>query len=271
MQTADLPIGVFDSGLGGLTIVRALKNTLPQESLIYFGDTAHLPYGDKSPALIRGYCEKIALFLKETPVKAIVIACNTASAVALAAVKQVAGDVPVYDVVFPAAKYALSISKTGVIGIIATKTTVNSHIYRQLLTENATISIEIKEKATPLLVPMIEEGWLHNRLSQEVIDAYMSDTSFEEIDTLILGCTHYPLIKAQIQYYFERNERNVFVVDSSLAVAEHVKSQLAQNNLLHLQPKKQADLFYLSDFSQHFQDTAQLFLGEDIEFEQKML
>jgi glutamate racemase len=118
---------------------------------------------------------------------------------------------------------------------------------------------------------MIEEGWLHNRLSQEVIDAYMSDTSFEEIDTLILGCTHYPLIKSQIQYYFERNERNIFVVDSSIAVAEYVKQKLAENNLLCMHKKTQADLFYLSDFSQHFQDTASMFLGEEIVFEKRIL
>ncbi len=267
----DLPIGVFDSGLGGLTIVRALKATLPHESLIYFGDTAHLPYGDKSPALIRGYCEKIALFLKEVPVKAIVIACNTASAVALKEVKQAAGDIPVYDVVFPAAKYALSISKKGKIGVAATKTTIHSHIYRHLLTENAHSPIEVREKATPLLVPMIEEGWLHNRLSQEVIDAYMSDTSFEDIDTLILGCTHYPLIKDQIQFYFERNERDICVIDSSIAVAEYVREQLGDRKLLHLGDKSEQDRFYLSDFSQHFQATARLFLGEEIVFHKKEL
>jgi glutamate racemase len=148
MQTSNLPIGVFDSGLGGLTIVRSIKETLPAESLIYYGDTAHLPYGDKSPELIRGYCEKIASFLRDIPVKAIVIACNTASAVALEEVKQIAGDIPVYDVVFPAAQYALSVSKTGVIGIAATKTTINTHIYRRLLTKNAHYPIKVKEKAT---------------------------------------------------------------------------------------------------------------------------
>lgn len=271
MQTANLPIGVFDSGLGGLTIVRAMKESLPQESLIYFGDTAHLPYGDKSPELIRGYCEKIALFLREVPVKAIVIACNTASAVALAEVKRVAGEIPVYDVVFPAAKYALHISKGGKIGVIATKTTIHSHIYYRLLIENAISPIEIQEKATPLLVPMIEEGWLHNRLSQEVIDAYMSDTGFEQIDTLILGCTHYPLIKNQIQHYFERNERTVFVVDSSIAVAEYVKAKLSEKSLLHFGAKLEQDLYFLSDFSQHFQDTASMFLGEEISFEKKVI
>jgi glutamate racemase len=268
-EIANLPIGIFDSGLGGLTIVRAVRNLLPFEHLIYYGDTAHLPYGDKSPELIQEYSRDIAIFLKNRPVKAIVIACNTASAVALEVVKAVAGSIPVFDVVSPASLYALSIYQRK-IGIIGTKATIRSGIYKQLLLQYAEKEIGVVEKATPLLVPMIEEGWVHNRVSQDVIDAYLSDTGFEDIDTLILGCTHYPLIKAQIEQYFQKNRSHpVHVVDSSIAVAEHIRKALDASGLLHSVKLGESPVsrFFLSDFSQSFHDSARLFLREDIQFE----
>lgn len=267
-MNAHLPIGVFDSGLGGLTIVRALRTMLPQEDILYFGDTAHLPYGDKSPELIQSYSRSITYFLTSQPVKAIIIACNTASALALAAVKEAAGDIPVYDVVYPASIYSLSVSQNNHIGVIATKATIQSGIYGRLLHQHSQTSLTVLEKATPLLVPMIEEGWLNNRISQDVIDAYMSDTGFEQIDTLILGCTHYPLIKKEIEQYFNRNRHHpIQVVDSSVAVAAYVKQELGKLSLLNSDSHPNKSRFFLSDFSQHFQDSAKLFLAEDIVFE----
>lgn len=263
-----LPIGVFDSGLGGLTIVRAIRHLLPQEGIIYFGDTAHLPYGDKSPELIQSYCKSITEFLIKQPVKAIVIACNTASALALDVVKEIAQAIPVFDVIYPATIYSLSVSKSGNIGIIGTKATIRSGIYGKLLHLHTQKEVHVVEKATPLLVPMIEEGWLNNRVSQDVIDAYMSDTAFEQIDTLILGCTHYPLIKKQIETYFSNNHpKGITVVDSSVAVAQYVKSALSQSQLLNNQQEKPYLRFFLSDYSQNFQDAAKLFLAEDVHFE----
>lgn len=263
-----LPIGIFDSGLGGLTIVRAVRHLLPQEGIVYFGDTAHLPYGDKSPELIQSYCKAITQFLVNQPVKAIIIACNTASALALAVVKATAQTIPVFDVIYPATLYSLSVSERGNIAIIGTKATIRSGMYGKLLHQHAQKQVHVVEKATPLLVPMIEEGWLNNRISQDVIDAYMSDTAFEQIDTLILGCTHYPLIKKQIETYFSHNHpKAISVVDSSVAVAEYVKAALSQLDLLNNQQDKPYLRFFLSDYSQNFQDAAKLFLGEDVRFE----
>jgi glutamate racemase len=261
----DLPIGIFDSGLGGLTIVKAVQELLPGEAIIYYGDTAHLPYGDKSAELVRGYSAGIAGFLLEKNVKAIVIACNTASAVARDAVVNAAGGIPVFDVVNPAVDYALTHTHNQRVGVIGTKTTIRSGIYKRLLEERKPY-IHTIEKATPLLVPMIEEGWLHNAVSQDVIDAYMSDTGFADIDTLILGCTHYPLIREQIAAYFEDNyDHRIQVVDSSLAVAGVVKRRLEETEMT-ASGRKPEHLFFLSDYNPHFQETARLFLGREAFF-----
>ena len=266
-----LPIGVFDSGLGGLTIVKALQKALPGESLIYFGDTAHLPYGDKSPDLIKGFSLEIARFLLAQPVKAIIIACNTASAVAYQTVQNFAGQVPVFDVIRPAVRELLSHTLNGKVGVIATKTTIHSRVYGRQL-KAAREALRVTEKATPLLVPMIEEGWLHNRVSQDVIDAYMSDTGFREIDALILGCTHYPLIKGQIENYFRQNyQHNVHVVDSSEAVAAFVREELERLNLLDDRGEVVAHRYFLSDITVHFQEAAKLFLNQEIYLEKKEL
>ncbi|MBX7242520.1 MAG: glutamate racemase [Bacteroidia bacterium] len=266
-----LPIGVFDSGLGGLTIAKAMRNLMPHESLYYFGDTAHLPYGDKSPEAIRQYVKEITRFLIQQPVKAIVIACNTASAVALDEVKSIAGSLPVFDVVYPAALYSLSETKNRKIGVIGTRATITSGIYGRLLNSLSHSSVSVIEKATPLLVPMIEEGWLQNKISLDVIHEYLSDKDFQEIDTLILGCTHYPLIKNQIQDFFENHHKNtVKVVDSSTAVAEYVRKQLSLSDLLTIDTHEKSR-FFLSDFSQNFQDSAKLFMGQSIDFEKVTL
>jgi len=271
IMNKNLPIGVFDSGLGGLTIVKAMQEALPGESLIYFGDTAHLPYGDKSPDLVKGYSLAIAQFLLSQPVKAIVIACNTASAVAHQTVENFAGQIPVFDVIQPAVQELLSHTRNGKVGVIATKTTIHSGVYgKQLLASRP--NLKVTEKATPLLVPMIEEGWLHDRISQDVIDAYMSDTGFQEIDALILGCTHYPLIKGQIEAYFRHNyHHDVYVVDSSQAVAAHVKETLSNNGLLNDGEELARHRYFLSDYTVDFQEAAKLFLSQEITFEKKEL
>ena len=270
-MTAQHPIGVFDSGLGGLTIVKALRELLPEETILYFGDTAHLPYGDKSPELIQGYAADITDFLVDKGLKALIIACNTASAVALKTVIAHAGEVPVFDVVRPAARMALEHSRDNRIGVIGTRATIGSKIYTRTLLE-LDPSSSVIEKPTPLLVPLIEEGWLHNSISREVIEAYMSDTGFYNIDTLILGCTHYPLIKDEIEEYFGNNfSRSVDVIDSSVAVAETVKAYLKEHGLLASNPEPPENRFFASDFSQSFEDSAKLFLKEAVKFEKVVL
>lgn len=264
-----LPIGVFDSGIGGLTIVRALNQALPQESILYYGDTAHLPYGDKSPELLRGFVSEICDFLISSGVKAIVIACNTASAVTLEVVlaKASALNIPVFDVIRPAARYAIQASPMKRIGVIGTKTTIQSHVYLKTLLELSPDALVV-EKATPLLVPMIEEGWVNSQISLDIVDAYMSDTGFAHLDSLILGCTHYPLIKEEIQAYFNKSRpRPVEVVDSSLAVAEEVKQKLSELKLLQEGNAPTSHRFVVSDLTPNFQTTAAQFLGREVELE----
>jgi glutamate racemase len=261
------PIGVFDSGIGGLTIVKAMNAILPNEQICYFGDTAHLPYGDKSPELLRGYAAQITEFLLSQNVKAIVIACNTASAVAYDTVKAIAGDVPVFDVIQPAVRNALSLSPMKRIGVIGTKTTIQSHVYLRTILELAPDALVV-EKATPLLVPMIEEGWVDNSISLEIVEAYMSDTGFAHLDSLILGCTHYPLIRNEIQNYFNASRsRPVEVVDSSLAVADAVKQSLLQLQLENPSTSPAQHVFYVSDLTPNFKTTAALFLGREVDLE----
>jgi glutamate racemase len=263
---ADAPIGIFDSGLGGLTIVKAIQQAMPGEAVVYFGDTAHLPYGDKTPELIRRYSRDITRFLIKKGVKAIVIACNTASAVAYDVVLNEAGKIPVFEVIGPAVREAKKQSRSKNVGVIGTRTTIASGVYRRRL-KAVLPDVVLTDKATPLLVPMIEEGWLRNQVSQDVIDAYMSDTGFAEIDTLILGCTHYPLIKHQIEKYFEENhEHSIAVIDSSIEVAETLKHFLAEHGLTNTGTERKSH-FFLTDYSAHFRETAGLFLGETVWFE----
>lgn len=267
-----LPIGVFDSGLGGLTIVKALKEQLPGEPIIYYGDTAHLPYGDKSPEVLRGYISNITQFLLAQQVKAIVVACNTASSVGIDVVTAIAGNVPVFEVIKPVAHVAAAASQNGLIGVIGTKTTITSHVYlRTILAQRP--DAHVVEKATPLLVPMIEEGWSNNRIAHEVIEAYMSDTGFAHIDTLILGCTHYPLVQQNIQTYFDQHVRHyVTVLNSSDATASEVRNYLLANHLMRpaLAPDL-ADTFYVSDVGENFRQSAAVFFARPIELHARAL
>jgi glutamate racemase len=263
---ATLPIGVFDSGLGGLTIVKALKELLPHEPIIYYGDTAHLPYGDKSPEVLRGYIAGITEFLLAQPVKAIVVACNTASSVGIDVVQALAGSLPVFEVIKPVARVAAEATQNGLIGVIGTKTTITSHIYlRTLLALRP--DAHVVEKATPLLVPMIEEGWSNNRIAQEVIEAYMSDTGFAHIDTLILGCTHYPLVQQNIQTYFDQHVRqHVTVLNSSDATSAEVAAYLGAHGLLRpAYAPAQPDNFYVSDVGESFRQSVAVFFARPIQ------
>lgn len=263
MNTA--PIGVFDSGIGGLTIVKAMQNHLPNESIIYFGDTAHLPYGDKSPELIQKYAANITYFLVQQKVKLIVIACNTASAVALEIVQKIAGSIPVVNVIDPAVKMALQHTLNYRIGVIGTKTTIQSRVYPIKIKEKKEDAY-VTAKATPLLVPMIEEGWANLGISDEIIQAYLSETTFETIDTLILGCTHYPLIKENIARYFGEK---VNVIDSAEAVAKEIKNVLAEKKLSAEPNHKPEHVFYVSDLTESFQQTTQIFLDTPVQLQER--
>lgn len=243
--------------------MRALKSLLPNERYLYFGDTARLPYGDKSPETLRGYVARVVDYLLSRKVKAVVVACNTAAAVAKAQTVAQCGAVPVFEVVTPAVEAALSLSPGGHIGVLATKTTVASHVYLKEILERRP-DATVVEKAAPLLVSLIEEGWLRKPLCDVVVEAYLSDTGFRHIETLVLGCTHYPLVKGAIEEYFAKNHpRPPKIVGSDTAVAQVVAQKLRETGLAADAPSG-PDEYRLSDVTDAFVQATALFFGEAI-------
>lgn len=266
-MTSFHPIGIFDSGIGGLTVADAIHRLLPHESLVYFGDTAHLPYGDKSPESIRGYAERITGFLLNRQCKMVVIACNTASSLANEAVRKVAGKkIPVINVIDPVVDAVTRRKKFRHVGVIGTKATIRSEVYaRKLKIKNRLINVS--SLATPLLAPMIEEGFFNNKISRTIISSYLSRPKLKGIDSLILACTHYPLIRQEIQGIYERP---VFIVDSAEIVAEHVKKILKQKKLLN-KSKTAHHQFFVSDYTPAFEQSTKLFFKGRIKLEKKNL
>ncbi|MCT3691920.1 glutamate racemase [Elizabethkingia anophelis] len=261
------PIGVFDSGVGGLTVAKEIKRLLPNEDLIYFGDTKHLPYGEKSKEAIVEYSTKITNFLLEQNCKAIVIACNTATANALKEVLElVAGKVPVIDVINPVAEKVAYEIHTNV-GVIATKATVNSGLYRKSIRKHNKF-IKVDELATPLLVPAIEEGFKNHPITHAIIYNYLSNNKLKNIETLILGCTHYPLLIDEIKQYYGNRVR---VIDSPNIVANQLKIILDKYHLLNEHSHTPSYHFYLSDITKNFEKISRKFFGNKISLELKVL
>lgn len=261
------PIGIFDSGVGGLTVAKEIKRLLPHENLIYFGDTKNLPYGEKSKEAIIGYSTKIARFLLEQNCKAIVIACNTATANALKEVLEVVDNkVPVIDVINPVAeKVAYEIHNN--VGVIATKATVNSGLYRKSIRRHNKF-IKVDELATPLLVPAIEEGFKNHPITHAIIYNYLSNNKLKNIETLILGCTHYPLLMDEIKQYYGNRVR---VIDSPNIVANQLKMILEKHHILNDSHKDAQYHFYLSDITKNFEKISRKFFGKSITLELKTL
>lgn len=260
------PVGIFDSGVGGLTVAREIKNILPNESIIYYGDSKHLPYGNKSPETIQNYSENITKFLIEENCKAIVVACNTASSNALEVINRVAEErsVPVLDVITPVAK-KVAYGFHQKMGVIATKATVDSGIYKRRI-RKFNKHIKVQELATPLLVPVIEEGFVNTPISKATIESYLSGKKLQGIDSLILGCTHYPLIEKEIKDYFDGK---VQVIDSPFVVAHALKDILFKNEMLSDSSPEYH--FYVSDITRNFQKLAKKFFGKEIKLELKAL
>lgn len=256
------PIGIFDSGIGGLTVAAAIARRLPHERLIYFGDTAHLPYGDKSADAIRYYSLKIVKFLLEQDCKMVVIACNSASSTAFRVLLEFfQGQALFVNVVDPLVQYALEQGMKRV-GIIATKATIHSGVYEEKLRAQAS-DMHIFSMATPLLVPMIEEGYVHNRISHAILEQYLSDPGFRDIQALLLACTHYPLIRREIEAYFSDR---IQVWDSTDVAAVEVERQLAAADLLSDQ-REGRHHFYVSDYTESFEGATRLFYPEEIHLE----
>jgi len=265
--SAKQPIGIFDSGVGGLTVAKEIKRLLPHEDLIYFGDTKHLPYGEKSREAIVGYSTKITSFLLEKNCKAIVIACNSATANALTEVLELVDDkVPVIDVINPVAeKVAYEIHNN--VGVIATKATVNSGLYKKSIRRHNKF-IKVDELATPLLVPAIEEGFKNHPITHSIIYNYLSNSKLKNIETLILGCTHYPLLIDEIRQYYGNRVR---VIDSPSIVANQLKMILEKHHLLNDRNPEPKYQFYLSDLTKNFEKISKKFFGNSINLELKVL
>lgn len=259
-MTSQLPIGIFDSGIGGLTVANAIRKILPNEQLIYFGDTAHMPYGDKSPEAIKFYSLKIAKFLLDKKCKMIVIACNTASSHAFHELIHFLGEqVPIVNVIDPVVDLIIKTGGSERIGVIGTKSTIRSDIYARKF-KAADPDIQVSSLATPLLAPMIEEGFFDNNISKTVINSYLSSSKLKKIDSLILACTHYPLIKSEISSYYKGK---VNIINTAEIVAQHVKQRLADLKLLSDQPAKKHQ-FFVSDYTPSFAKSTRLFFGEKI-------
>lgn len=256
------PIGIFDSGIGGLTVARAILDHLPNEEIIYFGDTAHLPYGDKSGDAIRYYVAKISDFLYGRGCKALVIACNTASSVLERASLPPFHKDLIINVVDPVVQWVSTQPQIKSIGVIGTKRTIGSGIYARRL-KNKVKDIQVKNLSTPLLAPMIEEGFFNNNISKAIIAAYLDKIT--DIDALILGCTHYPLIRKEIGAYYQER---IPLIDAPALVATGLKSKLDKLQL-HNPSAEPKHRFYVSDYTQGFEEAARLFFGESVHLEEK--
>jgi glutamate racemase len=262
------PIGVFDSGIGGLTVAGAISRLMPHESLIYFGDTAHMPYGDKSPESIQHYSVEIARFLIQKGCKAIVIACNTASALGYQAVTEAFGDkLPVINVIEPVAKYVSINFPKRKIGVIGTKGTINSRIYPRIIKKHNK-TVQVASLATPLLAPMVEEGFYNNNISQTIINSYLSKKNLKDIDAIILGCTHYPLIKFEIKRFYGKS---VDIVDSAEVVAAYLSNQLNQLGLNADANKVVNHQFFVSDYTVAFERSTRIFFKQTVHLQEERL
>ncbi len=261
------PIGIFDSGIGGLTVAHAIRALMPHENMVYFGDTAHLPYGDKSEAAIQAFSVKIANVLLQKKCKVIVIACHSASSAAYELLKEyVRHEAHVINVIDPMVDYVVKNYEGASIALIGTKRTVQTDLYSKKINERNK-GITLKTLATPLLAPMIEEGFFSNQISREIIAQYLADPRLGQPDALILACTHYPLIKKEIEEFYEGKTK---VLDSSLVAAQSLHTYLAANGLLN-SPAKPESHFYVSDYTESFEASTRLFFGENVRLESHRL
>ncbi len=267
-MTSTDPIGIFDSGIGGLTVAAALAEALPHESLLYFGDTAHLPYGDKSTAAIQAYSVKICDVLLRQRCKLIVIACNSASAAAAELVREYVGSkARVLNVIDPLVRHVGEAFAGQAVGLIATRQTVNSNVYRRKL-DALDRDIRLQALATPLLAPMIEDGFHDSSVSEEVVRSYLSQPELAGIGALLLGCTHYPLIRPQIEAFYGGR---VPILDGAEILAHDVRRTLESLDLLADGAFPPRHHFYVSDFTRSFEESTRLFFRRPVRLEEYRL
>ena len=254
------PIGVFDSGIGGLTVLKQVMKLLPNENSIYLGDTARVPYGTKSQETVRRYTFQNINFLLEKGIKMLVIACNTATAHSLEIVKKTF-PIPVIGVIEPGARAAVRASKGKRVGVIGTLGTIESSVYNRAIL-SLDPKIKIFSKPCPLFVSLAEEGLIRGRIAGNIADRYLMPLKQKKIDTLVLGCTHYPLLKGTIQ---KSIGKTVKLIDSSIETAKAVKEILKEKSLENKNTKGSYHRFFISDASSHFLKTAKFFLGKGID------
>lgn len=259
------PIGVFDSGIGGLTVVKRIISILPTENIVYFGDTARVPYGSKSNDTVIDYSIQAANFLINKNVKVIVVACNTASAVALSELRK-RFNVPVIGMIEPGAKLALSETKTGRIGVIGTSTTVNKHAYAEEI-KKLNPDVEVFEEACPLFVPLAEEGWIDHKATYLIAEEYLKELKKKDIDILVLGCTHYPILSKVLQKVIGPE---IKLIDSGIAAARVVKSELERIGFCTNSNSNGIQDYYVSDIPQKFKFVAELFLDRPMQHVRKI-
>lgn len=253
------PIGVFDSGIGGLTVVRALSHHLPHENIIYFGDTARVPYGPKSPQVVREYAAQDVAFLMSHNVKMVVIACNTVSAVALDVVQKIAR-VPVVGMIIPGAESAVAATRRKKVGVIGTIATVNSNAYSNAI-RHLNKDIVVVARPCPLFVPLAEEGWMDHQATHLIAREYLFPLSMEKIDTLILGCTHYPVLRGAIERVMGGG---ITLIDSGEAAARQVAGLLDEHKLRNPSTERPNLQFHVSDIPAKFTEIGERFLGQKL-------
>lgn len=255
------PVGVFDSGVGGLTVAREISRQLPNENIVYFGDTARVPYGSKSQNTIIRFSEQIIRFLKTKQVKAIVIACNTASALALDAVRDEFG-IPIIGVVIPGARAAVEATKKRKVGVVGTDATVQSGMYTKIIHSMAP-DIDVIEKACPLFVPLVEEGFKEHIVTQEVIEYYLESMRSTDIDAMILGCTHYPLLRSKIREYMGEKIQIVNpAYETAMDLRRILREQDMDNDGVTEEHSKYS--FYVSDAAEKFRRFANTVMPFDV-------
>src|SRR5262245_39872973 len=261
----NLPIGIFDSGVGGLTVYKALHERLPNERFVYLGDTARVPYGTKSLATVERYAVENAKFLEALGIKLLVVACNTASALALPAIRR-AVNLEVVGVIGPGARAAVTLARQKKIGVIATEATVRSGAYAQAIAK-VDAAAEVIERACPLFVSLAEEGWADSEIARMVANEYLHDLRASAVDAVVLGCTHYPILRSVIR---DTMGDNVTLIDSGEATAAEVKALLERLNLANEKPVSvyherrlcdDLDHFYVTDAAERFAKVAERFLG----------
>jgi len=258
-KLSSLPVGIFDSGIGGLTVVKEIKKLLPQENIIYLGDTARVPYGTKSSKTVISYSQSNSQFLLSRGIKLIVIACNTASAVAVQSLRWDL-EIPVIGVLEPGARKAAESTRNNRVGVIGTPSTIKSNAYKKAI-ENIKPEIKVYSKSCSLFVPLAEEGWTEGPIAEEIAGKYLNSLSEYNIDTLILGCTHYPLLKTTIGKIVGKD---VNLIDSAEETALEVERTLVELKLLRKEDTLPQKQFYLTDTSETFISIAGNFLGEKI-------